>query len=158
YDGNANQVAQSKTAYDETALTVTSGASNHDYTNFGAGNLLRGNPTTVSHWRNTDGAWLSTTHAYDDLGTLRSTTDANANVTRFSYTDSWGTSSCVPSGVNTQGYVTQVTNALGQKTQTSYFPCTGLKQSGKDQNDINANRAGTTFTYDGMNRPVTVNF
>src|SRR5262249_24569357 len=68
YDGNGNQVAQSKTGYDETALTGTSGAPNHDYTNFGTGNLLRGNATTVSHWRNTDGAWLSTKHAYDDLG------------------------------------------------------------------------------------------
>ncbi|HEY6251568.1 MAG TPA: hypothetical protein VI685_16545 [Candidatus Angelobacter sp.] len=42
--------------------------------------------------------------------------------------------------------------------QTSYFPCTGLKQAMKDQNDITANRAGATFTYDGMNRPTTTSF
>ncbi len=157
YDGNGNIVAQTSFTYDGSPLTATSGVPGHDYTNFGANNPTRGNLTQVSHWRNTDGSWISTSHAYDDLGNLRSTTDPNGNATSFSYDDNWANTICVPAGVNTLVYATQVTNALNQKTKAAYYPCTGLVQARQNQNDMNAGRTGTTFTYDLMNRPLAVN-
>lgn len=131
YDGSGNMLAQTKTGYDETAVasTSTSPAPSHDYTNFGTGNNLRANATSVSQWRNTDGAFLKTSHTYDDLGNLRSTTDPNNNPTTFSYNDNWAASpnnSCVPSGTNTQAFVTLATNALNQNLKTAYYPCTGF--------------------------------
>ncbi len=156
YDGSGNIVAQTSFTYDGSPLTATSGVPGHDYTNFGANNPTRGNLTQVSHWRNTDGSWISTSHAYDDLGNLRSTTDPNGNATSFSYDDNWANTICVPAGVNTLVYGTQVTNALNQKTKAAYYPCTGLVQARQNQNDINAGRTGTTFTYDLLNRPLAV--
>src|SRR5438552_7848141 len=38
----------------------------------------------------------------------------------------------------------------------SYYPCTGQKQSTRDENDILAARTGTTYTYDLIFRPLTV--
>ena len=152
YDGSGNITAQTTTAYDGSALTATSGAPNHDYTNFGSSNLLRGNPTTISRWVNTTGTWLNTTNTYDDLGNLLTSTDPAGHSTSFDYTDNWANSSCVPSGVNTHGYVTKVTNALSQIAKTSYYPCTGLIAAQQDQNDINAGRAGTTLQYDLFGR------
>ena len=158
YDGSSNTLAQTTISYDGSSLTPTSGAPNHDYTNFGSSNLVRGNPTTISRWVNTSNSWLNTTNAYDDLGNVLTTTDPAQHTTTFSYTDNWANSSCVPSGVQTHGYVTQMTNALNQNTQTSYFPCTGLVASLKDQNDINASRSGITYSYDSLARVTSVNY
>jgi RHS repeat-associated protein len=152
YDGSGTIKAQTTTTYDGSALTGTTGVPNHDYTNFSTSNLVRGNPTTISHWLNPGNTWVNTVNTYDDLGNLLTTTDPLQHATTFSYTDNWANTSCVPSGVNTHGYVTQVTNALNQNTQTSYYPCTGLVASRKDQNDINASRAGTTYSYDFFGR------
>jgi RHS repeat-associated protein len=164
YDGANNIVAQTQNVYDEGTLTNTntaatcqspSGAPNHDYCNFGTGNLLRGNVTSVKRWRNTDSTWLTTTHTYDDLGNPLSTTDPAGNVTNYSYSDSWSGANCVPAGVNTYAFVTQIKNALNQRTQATYFSCPGLVQSKRDENDIAAKRDGAAFTYDGMNRVLT---
>jgi RHS repeat-associated protein len=152
YDGSGNTLAQTTTTYDGSALIATSGVPNHDYTNFSTSNLVRGNPTTISHWVNPGNTWLNTVNTFDDLGNLLTTTDPLQHTTTFIYTDNWANTSCVPSGVNTHGYVTQVTNALTQNAQTSYYPCTGLAASRKDQNDINASRAGTTYSYDLFGR------
>ena len=160
YNGNNNMVAETLKTYDDTALISTAGiqATGHDYSTFGASNTVRGNLTTVSHWRNTDGVFLRTVNTYDDLGNLRSTQDPNGNVTSFSYTDNWSNTNCLPSGFIGLALVTQVTNALNQNTQTTYYPCTGLKQATRDPNDIAAGRSGTTYTFDLMNRPLTVNY
>jgi len=155
YDGTANVAAQTQNTYDGSQLTATSGASGHDYSNFGTSNLIRGNLTQMSQWLNTNSTWLNTTHTYDDLGNLRSTTDPRGITTSLSYTDSWANSGCLPAGVNVQAYATQITNALGQNTRTKYHPCTGLTAAKQNQNDIAASRPGTTLTYDQMNRPVS---
>jgi RHS repeat-associated protein len=155
YDGAGNPLAQTKNNYDEynqNALTDSPGAPNHDYTNFGAANHVRANLTSVSRWRNTDGAWLTTINTYDDLGNLLSTTDPGSHKTTFNYSDSWSGASCVPAGFNTQAFVTEVKNALNQRTQTSYFSCNGFIQSKRDENDILAGRTGDAFVYDSMNR------
>ncbi|NDQ55551.1 MAG: RHS repeat protein [Acidipila sp.] len=148
--------AQTTYAYDGSALTQTSGAPNHDYTKFSYTNLVRGNLTQLSRWLNTTNTWLNTTNTYDDLGNLLSSTDPGTHTTRFSYSDNWANTACVPSGVNTYGYRTLATNALNQRVKNSYFPCTGLAQSIRDENDIVANRLGHIFTYDFINRPLTI--
>jgi RHS repeat-associated protein len=158
YDGAANIVAQSQNVYDGTTLTATATAPNHDYTNYGTGNALRGNLTAVKRWRNTDSTWLTTTYGYDDLGNVLSVTDPGSHVTNFSFSDNWSGASCVNPGVNTYAFVTQIKNHLNQRTQAAYYSCPGLVQSKRDENDIVAGRTGTTFTYDGMNRLLTTSY
>lgn len=154
YDGAGALKAQTKYVYDGVALTATSGAPGHDYTNYGSGYVTRGNATQVKRWLNTNGTWLITNNAYDDLGNLRSSTDPGGHATTYSWSDSWSGSSCLPAS-NSYAYLTQVTNALSQRVQASYFPCTGRIQSRKDENDILASRSGTTYTYDQYSRMLT---
>ena len=156
YDGAGAIKAQTQYTYDGTGLTATSGAPNHDYTGFGSGFLTRGNPTQVKNWLNTNGTYLTTNNAYDDLGNLLTSTDPGGHVTTYSYVDDWANTACVPAGVNTQAYVTQITNHLSQRTQAQYFPCTGLPERTRDENDILAGLWGRIFTYDLMNRTLTV--
>ncbi len=150
YDGVGNQVAQKQYEYDTTSLTGTTNAPQHD-TNYSTGFLYRGNVSRVKLWRNTDGALLTTIYNYDDLGNVRSITDQHGNTSSYAYNDSWANGSCAPSG-NGQAYVTQFTNALSQNVTFAYYPCSGLLQARKDQNDINASRSGTTYSYDLLGR------
>jgi len=155
YDGNGNQVAQTTYEYDNytgiTSMVPTSGVPQHDYTNDSTSFAYRGNATRVERWRNTDGAIITSAYTYDDLGNIRTITDPLGNATKWTYTDSWANSSCPPPA-NTLAFPTTVTDALSHNIQLDYFPCTGLKQARKDQNDINAGRAGTTWTYDSLGR------
>jgi RHS repeat-associated protein len=157
--GLSQPCAQTTFAYDVSGLTNTNSSGDcqnpsvvgHDYCAYPYTNLTRGNVTTVGKWLNTTGGTLNTTNTYDDLGNLLSTTDPGQHITNFSYSDNWGGSGCV-SAANTYGYPTQISNALLHRTKTSYYQCTGLTQSKKDENDIQANRSGMTYTYDKMNR------
>jgi YD repeat-containing protein len=138
------------------ATDVTS-APNHDSA-AGTSSTIRGNLTETDHWLNTTGAYLATINTYDILGHLRSTQDPDGNTTSFSYNDSWSGATCPYAGSNTYAYLTKTTNAKGQVAQSQYFLCTGLAEAHQDQNDINAGNSGTTFTYDGMNRPSATSF
>ena len=149
--GGVNQKARTVYEYDSTTITGTSGAPQHDYTNYPSTFTYRGNATKVKRWRNTDGALLTTVYNYDDLGNIRSITDPLSHTTNWSYSDSWSGSSCLPPA-NSLAYVTQVTNALTQRIQVVNYPCSGLVQAHKDENDIQASRAGTTYTYDLLGR------
>lgn len=148
--------ARTDYVYDGSTLISTSSAPapQHDYTNFSSTFTTRGNATQVKRWRSaSDSAPLATNYGYDDLGNIRSITDPANNTTTWSYTDNWANSACAPpSGKNGQAYVYQKTNALSQIVQLAHYPCTGLVQSRKDQNDINASRAGTTVVYDLLGR------
>jgi RHS repeat-associated protein len=163
YDGGSgSQIAQTQYEYDnyvagQNALVSTSSnqAPQHDYTKYSSAFTLRGNVTRLKKWRNTDGALLTTTYTYDDLGNIRAISDPLSRTSTYSYIDSWANSSCPPSSGNGQAYVTQFTNAMSQNIKLAYYPCTGLTQAHKDQNDINASRTGTTYTYDLMNRVLT---
>jgi len=159
YDGASTIKAQATYTYDGTSLTSTSStpAPNHDYTNFGSAFLTRGNLTRSSQWLGTTGTWLNTDNAYDDLGNRLLTTDPGLHSTAFSYTDSWKDTACTV-GANTSAYLTQTTDALGHRVQNSYYRCMGLIGSTKDENNIANSGTGTTFTYDLMNRPLTVSF
>lgn len=137
-------------------LTNVSGATGHD-ANYGTSFTARGNVTTIQ--RLISGTTYATTHmCYDTLGNVTQTVDANGNPTSFDYSESWADTYCIPSGTITHAFPTTITDALGHQTKNSYFTCTSLRQSLKDANDIQANRGGTTFTYDLFNRPITVNY
>jgi RHS repeat-associated protein len=161
YDGSGNQVAQTKYEYDnyvsgQNAIISTSGAPQHN-SSYSSTFTLRGNVTRVSRWRNTDGAFLTSTYTYDDLGNIRAIQDPVGNTTSFDFTDRFADTSCAPPS-NSQAYVGKVTNALNQNIQATRYTCTGLIQAHQDQNDINASRAGTTYTYDLLGRTTAKNF
>jgi len=160
-------VAQTNFTYDSTGLTATSGSLSHsvvgltvngnkihDDTDFGTSMKWRGNPTIVSRMT-TPGNFITTsTNTYNILGELVLTKDGNGNQTQFDYTDSWNDASCISSPVF--AYPTTVTNALNQVSESAYNSCDGSLASTKDQNDITADRSGTVYTYDGLQRVTSI--
>ncbi len=138
-------------------LASFTGAYSHDDTDFGIGFTARGNVTTIQ--RLISGNTYSTTHmCYDTLGNVTQTVDANGNPTSYDYSENWADTYCIPSGTITHAFPTTITDALGHRTKKSFFTCTILPQSVKDENDIQASRNGTTFTYEFLNRPLTINY
>ena len=159
YDSSNNaQKAQTQYEYDNYVATgsdlnpllTASSAAQHDYTHFPTSFIYRGNATRVFRWYDSDNkAHRRSTYQYDELGNTRLIRDALGNATSYTYTDSFANSSCSPpTGENGQAWVSQVTNALTQNVKVVRYPCTGLVEAHKDQNDINVNGAGTTFSYD----------
>lgn len=130
---------------------VSSGAVQHD-SNFSTTYTLRGNLTAVQHWRNTDGALLTTTNQYDDAGNLISTIDPLSHKTAYDYTDAWANATCAPAGQG-KAYVTTATNPLGQTTTHTYNSCTATVASTTD-----ANLQPTSFSFDLMGRHTQTNF
>jgi RHS repeat-associated protein len=127
----------------------------------------RGNVASISK-EISSGLWATTSYTYFDTGQLQSTTDPCGNTTcsdmpsgasfttTYSYNDSY--SSGTPPG-QTNAYLTHMTNPLGQSETFSYDYNKGLLTSHKDQNDINAGRAGTTYSYgDPLARLTQVNY
>ena len=155
YDGNGVMTAQTVNEYDNYSHSgqpmQSSGAIQHDSA-YGTTFTTRGNLTAVSRWRNTDGAYLTTTNQYDDAGNLLSTIDPAGHMTSYDYTDSWANNACVPSG-KTAVLKTKITNALGQTNLMQYDACTGLVASVTD-----VNSQTTKYTYDLAGRPGTITF
>jgi RHS repeat-associated protein len=138
--------------YDNTTLTATSGAINHDYTHFRSTNLLRGNSTQILNWRNTDNTSLSTYNYYNDAGDLVQVTDPKGNITKFDYTDSWYQSTCAPPTGSSLAFLTKTTNALNQFSTAKYDSCSSLVGSTTDLNGQT-----TTYAYDLMGRRTQTN-
>jgi hypothetical protein len=101
HDGSGNLIAQTTFGYDYGAPET-----------YGA----RGNMTSVSRWRNTDKAWLTTQRFYDAYGNLAQVQDANGNPTTYSYSDNYS------DGVNrnSNAFLTKTTYANGASTQSQY--------------------------------------
>ncbi len=160
-------VAQTLNTYDGVLITGngdTSGspAPNHDYTNFSTPNNLRGNLTQVNHGLKTGNnwTWLSTNNTYNDLGEMLTSTDPLSHQTSFDYADNWATINnpqCV-SSAHSYGFPTTITDSLGHRLKRQFFSCTSLVGSEQDENDIQASRPGTTYTYDKMSRLLTKSF
>jgi YD repeat-containing protein len=159
YDGSGTQKAKTDYEYDTTSLTSRTGVPQHDDVNYPASFLNRGNLSKVKRWRNTPSVTLTTTYNYDSLGNLLSVSDPLGHATAYNYADSWynSPSGCLPSS-NSYAYASQVTNAAGQSRWSVYYPCTGLVQAKKDQNDADNSRSGTTFTHDFMNRLLVASY
>ena len=161
--GTGDQAAQTQYEYDnyvagDNPLQAATGAAEHDDTNYGTAFTLRGNATRVKHWRNTDGALLTTTYSYDTVGNIRAIKDPLGHSTTFDYTDSFANAACPPPAGNTgQAWVSTATNPLGQQLKVTRYPCTALVQAHRDQNDINTGGVGTTYVYDLLGRPTQKN-
>jgi RHS repeat-associated protein len=150
-NGSGATVADTQISYDQTALTPTSSAPNHDYTNYSSSFTQRGNATTIKKLVS-GSTYVTTTNSYDDLGNLRSTTDANGDTTSFDYTDNYS------DGVNhnTQAFVTQTTlpnTGVAHVLKNKYYWPTGMLYQATDQNS-----QVTTYSYDSMWRPTTTSY
>jgi RHS repeat-associated protein len=145
-DGGGNQVAQTTYGYDQTAVT-SSGIVSSSLVAPPAGGNIRGNPSTVSHWLNTNSSLISSTATYLDTGRKASSTDPLGHVTSYTY------------GSTFQGaYLTQ-TNLPDTQMPDSGAPIvhhivsgnydfnTGLLTSFTDENG-----QSFTYTYDNMLR------
>lgn len=155
YNSGGAAVSQTSYEYDNyTAGIHVSGAVQHDSTR-GSSYTTRGNVTALEHWRNTDGAWLTTRNQYDDAGNVVSQTDPLNHPTSYGYGDSWtpGGGSCAPSGGQAAAFVTQVTNALNQTTNYTYFSCTGFQGSITDPNSQT-----TSYAYDMFGRRTQITY
>ena len=153
-DSGGNKVAETQISYDETALTATSGAPNHDYTNHSSTFTQRGNATTVKQWVSGT-TFASITNAYDDLGNLRSTTDAGGHLTTFDFTDNYN------DGVNhsTQAFATTITapttwfGTYAHVVKNKYYWPSAMLYQATDQNN-----QVTTYTYDNMWRTTNISY
>ncbi|MCI0538651.1 MAG: hypothetical protein L0Z50_25875 [Verrucomicrobiales bacterium] len=153
YDGAGALKAQTQWEYDSYAEGIeASGAVQHE-SSFGTSYTTRGNLTAVKRWRNLDGAWLETRNLrFDDAGNVLKTRDPGLHITQLSYADSWGNTTCQPTGGSAKAYLTGVTNALGHVTTSAYNSCSGTVASTTDPNSQT-----TTFSYDLMNRLTQTN-
>ena len=110
---NGTRVAETDYNYDQTAVaTVPTVPIGHDETNYGNGSSVpRGNPTTVTR-QCFQGSTACTpsiiTVTYDTTGQPVTVTDANNNLTKISYADSYTTDDGSPTG-NTNTYPTIIT-------------------------------------------------
>ena len=160
----SSPIAQTTYTYDSTSLSTTSGSlghsvfglSDHDDTDYGSAMTVRGNPTVIQQMTAQGSLTTTKTNHYNILGEIVSSVDGDGNTTTFDYTDSWNDSSCISSSVF--AYPTTITNAKSQVSETTYNSCDGSIASSKDQNDINASRAGTVYTYDGLQRVTSLSY
>jgi YD repeat-containing protein len=182
YDGSSNRLAETDYFYDggstscgtagTPSVTAASGlvAGTHDETNYGSTSTApRANMTQQTRWSSA-GTSPVTTYTYDETGQVLGITDpcgssacadmvgTTHNMT-YSYSDSYTILSggqnvnYTPTG-NTNAYLTKVTDALGHTATFTYDYSNGQLTASKDQNDITANRAGTTYVYnDPFARP-----
>ena len=170
FDKNGTLTSETSYSYDEYStypLTNRPGASQHDDTNYSNSNTVRGNVTTISRYLlppNVGTKTAVSSHKkYDTLGNVISQQDPNGNWTDTDYTDNFGTSPLCPPAKPTYAYPTMITlpaNAASfrAKQYMTYFSCSGMMQSKKDENDVNAARQGTTYTWDPMHRSLYTNF
>ena len=153
-DGSGTKSAETQISYDGSSLVQTSGAPNHDYTNYSSTFTARGNATSISQWV-TGTTFNTSTKTYDDLGNLRTTTDPGGHETTFDYTDNYS------DGINhnTQAFVTTTTmpttwfGTYSHITKNSYYWPSAMLYQATDQNNLI-----TTYTYDNMWHPSTISY
>jgi RHS repeat-associated protein len=166
-DGYGNMIAQTNYSYDGFALIssnvgtcpAVTGMENHDDTNFGTANNVRGNATQIQRLISGTSNYLTTSMTYDITGQARTSTDANQNTTTYCYADSFvedtgNTASPVSYTAPgpTNAYLTRITSPLlsgsSLLTSFSYYWGTGQRASATD---ANGNTSYSHF-YDLFNR------
>ena len=158
-DSSGNTVSQTLYSYDSASPASATGKSNHDDTNYGTGQSVRGNVTEIQ--RLVGGStYLSKSMAYDMLGNVVTETDWNGNATTYDYSDNFyadagngsNPGSYSPS-TSTNGYPTTVTSpSVGGSslvTHYGYYWGTGQKGLITDPN----NETTYAHFYDTLNRP-----
>lgn len=118
---------------------ATSGATQHQ----AAG--VRGNITAIKKMLN--GNPVTTRYQYDDAGNVVQVTDPLSNSSSYSYADNFAESTCAPANGAAAVYPTTITNALNQKTTSSWNSCNG---SAATITDVNSNK--TSYGYDALGR------
>ncbi|MGB8028034.1 MAG: RHS repeat-associated core domain-containing protein [Terracidiphilus sp.] len=143
YDGSGKTLAQTKYVYDYGSPTT-----------YGAKGLL----TSVQNWRNTDGAWLTTSYQYGSYGNVTQKTDPNNNVTNYSYNDNYA------DGINRNSgaFLTKTIDPLGHVSQNQYYWGSGLVAASCGENFSGTCATGLTsgadyasYTYDLMGRKIS---
>jgi len=135
-------VAQTNYYYDYMgAPTSVTGTYNHDDTNYGTGNTVRGNLEATQRL-DTTSTYVDTWRTHDTTGQLTASFDSNSNKTTYAYSSSY--SNALP---------TSITNPLNQSINLAYDWGTGLLTSAQD-----LNVQSTGFTYDNMFRPLTTSY
>ncbi|UWZ85277.1 RHS repeat protein [Occallatibacter riparius] len=172
-DGNGVPYSIARYGYDETALCsnsqicLTSGALNHDDTNYAVGRQSgRGNLTSEAHCAVISSgsctSWLVSTNTYDLTGQRVGSTDPKGNTTTYSYTDTGNFSAGAPgsegttftygtSSSPTNSFLHKVTYATGAYDTYQYDYFTGGRTSHADWSQ---NLTGYSFDY--MGRPLSV--
>jgi RHS repeat-associated protein len=160
-DGGGTQRAYTTYNYDEYALQNSGLQAAQQLDTSPADGAYRGNRTSVHRWLNgsataTTNCGISVTNGY-----LVSFSTYNNSGTAYNSTDSCGsqagdskhTTTYVYLSIYDGAYPTTITNPLGQQTNYTYDPGTGLVASVKD-----ANNQTTSFTYDNMWRLATASY
>src|SRR5207237_3598419 len=141
-------VSQTNYDYDiTTSLIDASGKSQHDDTNYGTGNTVRGNVTSIRRWVSGAGCTANTTTClttyltYDTTGQLRQSKDPQGNLTSFDYSDSFYNDNdqdppapTGPPSLPTNAYVTTVTPPIIGSQTIAYYLGSGKVAFTTDQN------------------------
>jgi RHS repeat-associated protein len=161
-DSGGNFVAQTVNCYDYaggcggSSFASATGKTQHDDTNYGTSNTVRGDLTQVKRYF-TASSYLTTSMTYDMTGQVISSTDSNNNITSYDYTDHFyddnnsnppATHSGSPA---TNAYVTTITPPAGSSLATTLGYYFGTGQLAK-ATDPNGNTSYSHF-YDLMNWP-----
>ena len=156
-DKNGNIVSQTLYTYDGSTLTTVSGVTNHDDTNYGSSNTVRGNLTQVQQLVSGTSNFITTSKTYDTTGQATTSTDGNGNVTTYSYADNFfndsgDTSNPVPytPPTPTNAYLKSITR--GPLTNSfGYYWGTGQKALSTDPN----NQTTYFHYFDPLSRPTS---
>lgn len=160
YDAYGSGGIGSCSSNGSSGLTTVTGVASHDDANFAAGNTQRGNITSMCQWVGGTN-YLTTSFIYDTTGQILSSTDPNHNVTTYGYADRFftdGGNGTAPSpysptnpfngsAIETNAYLTSVTDAIGTQTIGYYWG------SGKTAVITDYNNQSTYSHYqDGLDR------
>ena len=169
-NSSGSTVAQAVNSYDDWPLSTTgaTGLANHNDTNYGATNTVRGNLTQAKRWLNTTGGFLVISNHYDIAGNLIQTTDPNGNSTYFDHTDNYyGASPSPPTAAYVTKITKPVTNSVNHIERFQYYYGSGLSAAICGENLPSGSNCAygmsvpqsdyISFSYDNMGRPSTKN-
>jgi len=158
-------VAQTTTNYDQfnqtsqngqSGLTTASGTTQHDYTNYGVGQTLRGLPTSVSKYTSPGSSAIVTYVNYNVLGKETVATDARGSSTRFTYgaQNAFITAVQLPDTTTTGTTIHHVIPQF-QDPNTGLMIWKGTQNSSPSTGQLSPSSDATQYTYDNRMRVLT---